>query len=304
MKREKKGQQKAKYSDIKLLKKMQEKENAKQQRAERKEQVEALLRSWVGCVSGNGSNEQREKIEAQLIEFCTDRQTLQALSTYAIGIAPKDIRKYFFDFFEKPEVVSLLEENASQHGDSARVLFVYGGYNEYRKQQLSNNGKTMETVKSVGASDAQPEMISSTLADQIQSATLADLQKAKKKIGRLEAEIEAMEQDAGKETLINIINDIAPTIAELRLYSSEMYEAGFDTDAIEGYAAALDSIASALVNAGASLIGEIGEEVSYDPTKHFCQSHIAKGTQVIVTASGYSVDNSVIVPATVEHMEG
>ena len=131
----------------------------------------------------------------------------------------------------------------------------------------------------------------------------ADLQKAKKKISRLQKENSVLEQEAGKDKLVSIVASIAPSINELAMFTSLMEKANIDADAISGYSNALQAIKDALVDAGASLIGSVGEETEFDPALHHCVNHIAKGTSVIITASGFMVDADVIVPAVVEETE-
>lgn len=148
-----------------------------------------------------------------------------------------------------------------------------------------------------------PSNLKTSAADDEKKAIEADLQKAKKKISRLEKENISIEMEAGKEKLISIISSVVPAVNELSMFVPKMERAGIDSDALAGYAEALRTILDALVDAGATMIDSAGEEVAFDPTKHTCIKHIAKGCPVIVVSPGFMVDQDVIIPAVVEELE-
>ncbi|MBR4502262.1 MAG: hypothetical protein IKP22_10305 [Clostridia bacterium] len=144
---------------------------------------------------------------------------------------------------------------------------------------------------------------STTAAENEKKAIEADLQKAKKKISRLEKENISIEMEAGKDKLIFIIASIVPSVNELSMFVPIMERAGIDSDALAGYVEALQTILDALIDAGATMIGSAGEEVEFDPARHTCLKHIAKGCPVMVMSSGFMVDQDVVVPAVVKELE-
>lgn len=169
-------------------------------------------------------------------------------------------------------------------------------------KQLSDHARDYEVVAGLWAKWCAPE--SGEDSENEKKAIEADLQKARKKISRLEKENTSIELEAGKDKLTSIIASIVPSVNELTMFVPMMEQAGIDSDALAGYTGALQAILDALTDAGATMINSAGEETEFDPARHTCLKHIARGCPVTVVSPGFMVDQDVIVPAVVEELEG
>lgn len=256
------------------------------------------LQKYAALASGSGSTEQLSRAEAEILTLSHDILHLSYFAEISFMLKPAELRSYVAELLGRAEIMKLLEKSAPRNCYCAHAWFCYGGYEKVRTMQAVITQS--EASKESGSSaDAAPDMLETASVSALQT----DLAFAKKKIQRLESEIAELQENAGKEKLINIISSVAPACNELRMYIAAMEHAGIDADTLAGYSSALQTISNSLIDAGATAIDEVGAVAAYNPTIHYCINRIARGSEVIVTAPGFMVDEDVIVPAVVEKLE-
>lgn len=131
----------------------------------------------------------------------------------------------------------------------------------------------------------------------------SDLTLSKRKIKKLETEINDMKTTASEYAITSIVAGIGPSLNELQQYPEIARSGKLDEDAVAGMESALQSILDCLTDEGVKVIGPFGSETTYDPAMHHCDKHIASGVPVVIKSPGYTVNDQVIIPAYVETKE-